>query len=105
LGQVYQIVLNDSYDNNDATFEGEVTVYPNPTFNIANLKFKMPERAEFEIKVTDITQKEIFSKFTRSVDPEEVLQIDVSKLMPAIYLLKIYSLDGKKTSIQKIVKI
>lgn len=105
LGQVYQIVLNDSYDNNDATFDGEVTVYPNPTFNIANLKFKMPERAEFEIKVTDITQKEIFSKFTRSVDPEEVLQIDVSKLMPAIYLLKIYSLDGKKTSIQKIVKI
>lgn len=105
LGQVYQIVLNDNYIVNDATFDGEVTVYPNPTLNIANLKFKMHERDEFEIKLTDITGKEIFSNFTRSVDPEEVLQIDVSKLMPALYLLKIYSFDGKKTSIQKLVKI
>jgi hypothetical protein len=81
-----------------------VSVYPNPTNGIVNIKINNPNAKDVTIEITDIMGKTI-NKFTKDCDNalcEET--IDLSNLDNGIYFLKITNGENhimKKLLIQK----
>jgi len=80
-----------------AKIEG-VIVYPNPTVNYVNLHFT--EVINAQIRVFDLTGKELFSKIFN----DEKTSVDLSPYNNGTYLLHVYDIDNAKVITYKINK-
>jgi len=88
----------DYYNNED------ISVYPNPTNGIINLKINDPNLNDVSIEITDIMGRTInkFTKYCHNAMCEET--IDLSNLTNGIYFVKINNVENhimKKLLIQK----
>lgn len=102
LGEVHLIVLHQDEFNKVTESGWDVSSYPNPVQKVLNLGFQTEESDEFTIQVTDITGKKVLMNTKRMILPNEVIQLDLAFLRPAIYLV---SVTPKDKQTQRIIKI
>lgn len=102
LGEVHLIILQQNEFNKTPEQGWNVSSYPNPFQKILNLDFQIDKSDEFTIQVTDITGKKLLMNIDKRVIPTEVIQLDLSYLIPAIYLVTITPKD-KQT--QRVIKV
>lgn len=102
LGEVHLIVLQQNGFNKVTEPGWNVSSYPNPVQKVLNLNFQTEKRDEFNIQVTDITGKKVLINTNRKVLPNEVIQLDLAYLIPAIYLV---SVTPKDKLTQRVIKI
>jgi len=102
LGEVHLIVLQR--EKNIDLLENSWTInsYPNPFTTVLNLDFQSNEKNEFTILVTDIQGKKQMHIEQKTILPNEVIQLNLAGLSPALYLVTIIPKDQ---SFQKVFKV
>ncbi len=70
----------------------QLTIYPNPVTDM--LTVSGSEDTENRVEVFDLTGKVILTKMIHPAPGEHLFQIDLSELAPAIYLLKVSTLES-----------
>lgn len=102
LGEVHLIILQNDGFNKATEPVWNIRAYPNPVQKVLSLEFQTEESNEFTIQVTDITGKKVLMNTNRMVLPNGVIQLDLTILRPAIYLVSVTP-NNKQT--QRILKI
>lgn len=80
---------------NDIFFKNELTVFPNPTNDVLNIKIENEENKITGIKLSDLSGK------LQQINTKEH-SIDVSELPPGLYILEV-DFDNKKSVTKKII--
>lgn len=88
----------------DSFEDWKITSYPNPTKDFVNIQFEMNEQTVFRIRLTDITGQRLIEKKMQSINPGEVIELDLRQFTPAIYFIHIWSYDNTIKSVSKISK-
>ncbi len=78
-----------------------VTIYPNPSSDILNIRFESPQDGDILIFLIDTEGKLV--RTDRIVAPETEKKIDMQSLAAGIYYLKM--IKGKRVNVYKIVKL
>ncbi len=102
LGEVHLIVLQTDELNELPAFSWNVTSYPNPFRRYLNLDFQTEKTNEFTIQVTDISGKKQWFNEDKTILPNQVINLDLANLSPALYLVTIIPKDKK---IKRVIKI
>jgi len=102
LGEVHLIVLQKGEFADSPGNSWTINSYPNPFTTVLNLDFQSNEKNEFTILVTDIQGKRQLHMEQKTILPNEVIQLNLAKLSPALYLVTIIPKDR---SFQKVFKI
>ena len=82
----------------NSTFEGSITVKPNPIHDYLIVENEQP--GSFALEILDITGRRIFAIEIEQSD----LYIDTQGWLPGIYVLRLFNNNTAKYYIQKIVK-
>ncbi len=90
LAENWTISSNLSVGAVNNHFETTVNIYPNPAQSIINIKSKLFQINSFEI--FDISGRKLKVGAEISLNH---FSIDISELLPAVYLIKIYSSNGE----------
>jgi len=85
-------------------FDWSVQAYPNPVKEHLNIKFTLDKPGKFSIEIMDITGKKILIKKAQTINPNQILELDLSQYKHGIYLLQVYSTDQKLHRVYKIRK-
>ena len=64
-------------------------VYPNPVNNLLKVSIETNSTREFQFEISDITGRKHVKENATIVFPGQVVELNLSELTPAIYLLKI----------------
>lgn len=82
----------------------DVSIYPNPIYKDLNVRFnKLPKGVKTaQVEIRNLNGQ-LMQSFSAAVQSYKVLDIEVSNLTPAMYVLSI-ELDNKQSIIQKFVK-
>lgn len=106
LSQVHVIHLNGDLTNIDELMIDEnVTVYPNPVIDFLNIKFLIEESLDCKVILTDVLGRIHLIQEQRKILPDQVIELNLSDFIPAIYILSIEFPDkeiSKTFSIQKL---
>lgn len=102
LGEVHLIVLQKDNSNELPASNWEVKSYPNPFTSFINLDFKTKVTEEFTILVTDILGKKQWINEEKTILPNQIIQLDLALLSPALYLVTVIPKDK---SVQRVFKI
>ena len=106
LSQVHVIHLNGDISNIDEFLINEnVTVYPNPVKDFLNIKFLIEESLDCKVILTDVLGRIHLVQEQGTILPNQVIKLNLSDFLPAIYLLRIESPEKeilKTFSIQKL---
>lgn len=102
LGEVHLIVLQKEKVVDSPENSWTINSYPNPFTKVLNLDFQSEEKNEFTILVTDIQGKKQMYIEQKTILPKEVIQLNLSGLSPALYLVTIIPEDR---SFQKVFKV
>jgi len=95
--QPYEIYIISGLEQTDVTLQ--IVVYPNPTIDQLTLKIKNNKPSIFSIQLYQADGKLIESKKMT----ENEIVMDVHKLIPSTYLLKVIK-SGKEIKVFKIIK-
>ncbi|MGB0403230.1 MAG: T9SS type A sorting domain-containing protein [Salibacteraceae bacterium] len=79
----------------------EVSLFPNPTSTILNLKASGVQGSELSVAITDLTGKTIHSGTISREEATNGIQIDVSELSSGVYMLSVS--EGENYSTYRIV--
>lgn len=79
-----------------------ILAYPNPVTQNLNIRFELENPAELGIELTDISGRKVIIRKKQLVSPDENIQLDLTSITPALYLVHIIS-DDK--AIKKVFKI
>lgn len=106
IGEVHLIVLNQEKTAGAVEIKTDwnVTSYPNPFKGLLNLDFKIKEKGEFTIQVSDIMGKRQYFDLKNTILPNQVISIDLSFLSPAMYLVSILPKDKSEMRVFKVQK-
>lgn len=77
-------------------------VFPNPTNDIATLRFVSDKNDSYEVSIADISGKQVISKTGNAVVGINELPIDLSKYEKGVYFLNIVTSEG--TQIKKLIR-
>ncbi len=79
-----------------------LAVYPNPAKGTAMVTFEMPEAAEFQIRVIDLSGRALqVQRYGKLLAGEQVLPLSLEGLRPGLYLLQLEA--GQASGTMKIV--
>ncbi|NQU52611.1 MAG: T9SS type A sorting domain-containing protein [Bacteroidetes bacterium] len=102
IGEVHLIVLQRDKLNDQLATTWDVSSYPNPFNSLLNLSFQTETKNEFTILVIDILGKRQLYNEEKIIMPNQVIQLDLAFLSPALYLVTVIPKDK---SIQRIFKV
>jgi hypothetical protein len=112
LSLVHVITLSGDYsvkENDlvldDSKLDWRVSLYPNPVAEYLNVEFTLPEARDFMIKLVDVTGRVLLLQEARTIQPGEIIELNMSKYSSALYLLHITSPDQKTQQIYRVQKI
>ena len=108
IGQVHVITLPDDLQFNnpdELNQDWNVSIFPNPAEDFLYLEFEVPEEKELCIKITDISGRVLFIQEARTFINGSTDEIDMSRYVPALYLLQISSPDLKSQKIYRVQKL
>jgi len=81
-----------------------VNVYPNPVNTVLNLHFELEAKGEFNLEIYDVRGSKIISENGLIILPGQVIKIDLTRLKPALYLLKVIPAEQGTQKLFKITK-
>lgn len=102
LGEVYIVTLPQEEITRDLESESKIDVFPNPFTNLLKLNFKIQQPSEFTIAITDMAGKRTWYTQDKVIQPQQLLELHLEELDPAIYLLTV---SPKNTDIHWVTKI
>lgn len=106
LSQIHVIHLNGDISNIDEfTINDNVIVYPNPVKDFLSIKFLIEESLDCKFILTDVLGRIHLVQEHRTILPDQVIELNLSDFIPAIYFLRIESPEKeilKAFSIQKL---
>lgn len=102
IGEIYLVTLPDNKQKDD--FETLVNVYPNPCKKDLNIEVKTQVTDIYQLKITDMNGRQIFYETKRTIEPGQTIQIDLSKLNPALYILALIPSNQQSQWMVKIQK-
>ena len=112
IGQVHVLTFPDEDPIKKKTKDTDmfepywnVSVYPNPVKDFLYLEFKLPESKELFLKITDVSGRVIFIQEARTFINGSIVNLNMLRYKPALYLLQISSLDLKSQKIYRIQKV
>lgn len=112
LSMIHTITLSGDFStedrnliNDDSKIDWRVSLYPNPVDAYLNVEFILPEAKDFIIKLTDITGRILMVQEARTIYPDEIFELNMSELSPALYLLHISTQDQQTRKIYRTQKI
>ena len=112
LSRVHVITLSEevySREANPALLDsGEewfVTMYPNPVNESLYIEFELSEARDFIIHLTDLTGRILMVEEARTIQPDEIIELNLSRFSPALYLLHISTPDQETHKIFRTQKI
>ena len=105
LGEVHLIVLQNDSPRELVTADWEIKVFPNPFRKALNLDIQTKTENSFSIAVTDLTGRKVWIKKEKKILRHEVVQFDLSFLVPALYLVTITPKDKHVQSVIKVQKL
>nr|MBX2841111.1 VCBS repeat-containing protein [Flammeovirgaceae bacterium] len=73
----------------------EISLYPNPTQHILNISYSSGTLGRYDIKVLDLTGKEMYSTILEKQEKTNIASLDISQFKPGIYLMVITNNDTK----------
>jgi hypothetical protein len=89
----------------DTNINWSVSLFPNPVDEYLNIEFNLPEAKDFVVKLTDITGRVLLIQKARTIVPGEIIEINMSKFSPSLYLLNISAPDQKIRKVYRFQKI
>lgn len=89
-------------NNQPKTYQDFVTVYPNPVKDIVYLKVEASKAAEMQLRMTDMTGKQLFDGSISVTKGINTLPIKLQQMTPGIYFIQT-ELDGS-FEVNKIIK-
>jgi N-acetylneuraminic acid mutarotase len=98
---MYRFLPDSTTGINEILLGQELVVFPNPAYQKLNIKFNEQNSGLVTLSIMDITGREVLS-CEKNVN-NDIIQIDVSSLPPAMYFISIKNKD--MTIIQKFIKI
>jgi hypothetical protein len=84
MATVAGTILPDDYPS-----DWNVTLFPNPFQSRLNIRLDMDKEGEYAIELFDLTGRKMITKEAVIILPGQVTELDLTKLTPALYLLKI----------------
>lgn len=106
MGQVHVLTLPDEKTKEKIKeLDWSITIYPNPVEDILFLEFELPEAKEFSLRITDAAGRVIFIQEGRIFINGSNDEIDMSRYVPALYLLQISSPDLRSQKVYRIQKL
>jgi hypothetical protein len=66
-----------------------VTLFPNPVQGKLNVRFDLANKGEFAIELFDVTGRKMMTGEAVIIFPGQIIELDLSGLTPALYVLKI----------------
>jgi len=85
------------------SFEGNLTVYPNPFENEVALKFQNQVSGKNRLEIMDILGRKVFEKELYLEKGANQIQVDAQKFDSGVYLVRLQTADGK-VQVGKILK-
>ena len=82
--------------------EWEILAYPNPVNEFLQIQFEIDKPTQFSIDVTDVSGRKLIIQKAQLITPNETVQLDLSGISPALYIVVVKSTD---LTISKILKI
>ena len=79
-----------------------ISVYPNPTNGIVNIKFNDTWRGDVNFKITDIFGRSITEKILDNKNASSSHSIDISNSNDGVYIIQL--LQGDKKTMHKVIK-
>jgi ELWxxDGT repeat protein len=79
-------------------------LYPNPAKNTLNIKIAAGDSKNVTLVITDVSGKTMLAKSIFATKGEAITQLDVSRLSPGTYFLKIINANGSENAMMKFVK-
>jgi hypothetical protein len=75
--------------HDDSEVDWMVSIYPNPAEKQLYVKFELADARELIIKLIDVTGRTVMIQKARHILPGETIELNISRLSPALYLLQI----------------
>ena len=94
LSPIHVITLpDDKFKEKDMIrdVEWSVFIYPNPVEDFLYVKFRIVTSMNCILRITDILGREVLIQDHRTIQPQEVIELNLSDYMPAPYFLHIES--------------
>lgn len=98
-------IENRSLIGNNSEVDWTISLYPNPVEKHLYLEFQIKEARDFMIKLIDVTGQVLVVQEARTMNPSEIIELDISRLSPALYLLHISTPNLKTRKIYRVQKI
>ncbi len=91
----------------EETLRDSINIYPNPVVPGKELTvtFRIKEENSYTVEIYSITGAKLFASRYDNVEFDRHIFIDISSLTEGIYLVHVYSRDGKWIRTEKIVKL
>lgn len=112
IGSINVIQLNSNLKSNTIQSINEngkvvnedrsIICYPNPTSNYLNIHFSFESNRILGIKLSDITGQKLIERKSQLISSGEIIELDLRKYAPAVYLVQIWSEDN---SLYRVIKI
>jgi hypothetical protein len=81
----------------------QLTVFPNPAKDIANISFESFQNADYTLVVSDVSGKLLLRKSSRAERGLNKIVLDVSNYSSGLYLITVAYATGEKTT-SKLIK-
>ncbi|HEX5150494.1 MAG TPA: T9SS type A sorting domain-containing protein [Parafilimonas sp.] len=81
-----------------------INIYPNPAKDILNINLNSINLSKATLQVTNVAGAILINKKIDALSKQNVLQLNVSQLIPGTYFIKIISADATRTSVDKFEK-
>jgi len=95
--------LNESFGTEQIT-ERQITAYPNPVHDFLNVQFELEEQKQVFINVANLNGSKVVLTQKHHIEPKQTININLSGLAPALYLINVYTEDRTLNEIFKITK-
>lgn len=81
-------------EDDDPNIDADMTVYPNPTDGIINIKLGYANNTDVAIVLYDMRGVALIES-TQAFEGNNVLKVDLASLPAAVYVLNVATVDGK----------
>lgn len=81
-------------EDDDPNIDADMTVYPNPTNGVIKIKLGYGNTTDVDIVLYDMRGVSLIES-TQAFDGNNVMEIDLSSLPAAVYVLNVATVDGK----------
>ncbi|MDX8340365.1 T9SS type A sorting domain-containing protein [Draconibacterium sp. IB214405] len=104
IGEIYLVTLPETDLDDQLRGDSRLKVFPNPFRDEVNVQLKTDVTGVYRLLVTDISGRQQFYNSEETIIPGQSVQINLSHLRPAVYILTLYNANTDTKWMVKIQK-